>query len=423
MTLGCSSPAATADLANKKAVPVKAVSVTETPLERATTQPATIHAYYEAELRSKVSGYVQEIRADIGDAVKQGDVLAVIDVPEMEKQRQVIEARIARLEAEEQRASAQVDLAKAGIRAAEAKLNQAESEMSRAEASLAASDAEFSRTEDLVQRQSLQSRMLDEVRKRRDSERANKEAVASGIAAAEAEVGVATAQQKVLAADLESAQAETTIARRELEELDVMIAYTQLQAPFDGIVSERNLEPGDLVRKDSEVSDGKPLYVVSSIDKVRVRVSVPEADAALVSRGDEIRVTFPFFPAEAAVAGTVTRMAGSLDPSTRTMLVEAELENPDHKMLPGMFGEATISLSTKQTAHTLPARAIRFREEGGAYVYVIDDDQRVSVTEVVTGIDDGGTIEITSGLSPGQRVVDAHLKRFTPGQQVEVLKD
>ena len=103
------------------------------------------------------------------------------------------------------------------------------------------------------------------------------------------------------------------------------------------------------------------------------------------------------------------------------MLVEAEMENPDRKLLPGMFGQASITLSTRAAANTLPARAVRFGESGNAYVYVVGDDEAVRVVPVTTGIDDGSSIEILSGVTAGERVVDAHLQRFTTGQKVVVL--
>ncbi len=103
------------------------------------------------------------------------------------------------------------------------------------------------------------------------------------------------------------------------------------------------------------------------------------------------------------------------------MLVEAELPNPDQKLLPGMFGQATITLTTKVAANMLPARAIRFDESGQAYVYVIGQDETVSIVNVATGLDDGRSIEILAGVTTGQKVIDAHLKRFTAGQQVTIL--
>ena len=104
------------------------------------------------------------------------------------------------------------------------------------------------------------------------------------------------------------------------------------------------------------------------------------------------------------------------------MLVEVEIENPDGKLLPGMFGQATIDLSTKVAAATLPARAVRFDESGNAYVYILGSDDSVTVTDVKTGMDNGHSIEILSGVEAGQRVVDSHRERFTTGQKVTVLK-
>ncbi len=405
----------------QESIPVKTVSAVETNVQRTTTQPATVHPFYRAEVRAKVSGYVGEVKADIGDIVDAGATLAVIDVPEMHKQHEIIEARITQYESEEVRAEARVELAQANVRSAEARLDQAKSEMNRADASLAAMEAEFNRTADLVQRQSLESRMLDEVRKKRDSERANKEATASAIKSADADVAVAQARLTSAQADLKAVQAETAIARRQLEEVDVLMDYATLKAPFAGLVTQRHVDPGDLVRETSEVGNGQPLFVVSQVETVRVHIPVPEVDAALVSRGDAITLRFPSFPAEEPMTAQVTRLAGDLDPSTRTMLVEAEIQNPDRKLIPGMFGEASISLSTKVAATMLPARAVRFSESGEAYVYIVDDDSTVSVAPVKTGMDDGHSIQILAGLQPGQQVIDAHLKRFIDGEKVAPL--
>ena len=403
-------------------VAVKAVAVAEKEVVRTTVQPATVHAYYRAEIRAKAHGYVSQLKADIGDFVEAGAALAVIDVPEMEKQHQVMEARILRFQSEERRSVADVDLAKANVQSANAKLAQSKSQLNRAEAFLAAAEAEFDRTSDLVQRQSLERRVLDEVRKKRDSELANKESVASAITSAEADVVVAQAKQAAAEADLQATKGETDIARKEMEEIEVMMDYATLKAPFAGVVTSRSVDLGDLVREDHD-ADGQSLMVVSQVDKVRIHIPVPEVDAVLVNRGDAVSLTFPSFSDEDPIPASVTRVSSSLDPSTRTMLVEVELQNPDKKLVPGMFGQATITLSTKVAANMLPARAIRFDESGQAYVYVVGQDERVSVVNVTTGIDDGSTIEILSGVQSGQRVVDAHLKRFTTGQQVTIISN
>jgi HlyD family secretion protein len=421
---GCSADTPIAkNEAGQQHVAVRTVAVEVEEVERTTTQPATVYPFYRAEMRARASGYISEVKADIGDYVKAGDTLALVAVPEMQKQRQVIQARILRHQAEEKRAEAGISLAEAQVGSAEAKLAQAKSQMSRVEASLAAIQAEFDRTQDLVQRQSLESRMLDEARMKRDSELANKDATASAINSAEAEVKVAEANRAAAEADSQAAQADTSIARSQLEELDVLLAYAVLRAPFDGLVTQRSVDPGDLVREGSEVGHGEPLFVVSQLETVRVHIPVPEAEAALIRRGDAITLTFPSFPSEQSVTASVTRASGDLDPSTRTMLVEAELPNPDRKLLPGMFGQATITLGTKMAANMLPARAVRFDESGGAYVYVVDDEATVTVAKVDMGIDQGHSIEVKSGVTAGQRVIDAHLKRFTTGQKVTLVQD
>jgi HlyD family secretion protein len=421
--LGCSHATdATSQKKTTKPVPVKLVSVTQQKLALTSTQPATVLPFYQTEIRAKVSGYVKQVKADIGDYVKAGTVLATIDVPEMQKQHLISQARIKQFESEEKRAEAGIELSTANVRSAEAKLVQAKSELNRTKALVAAAQAEFSRTSDLVQRRSLESRILDEVRKKRDSELANQETMASAINSAVADVVVAQAKQKSAHAELQVAQAQTVIARRQLEELDVLLGYANLKAPFSGSVTTRSIAPGDLVREGNEVGKGEPLFVLNQIEKVRIQIPVPEADAALINRGDLVTLSFPSFPAEKKLKAAVTRFSGTLDPSTRTMLVEVEVPNPKRKLIPGMFGQATITLSTRVAANMLPARAIRFESSGQAYVYAVSEDDTVSVVQVTTGIDNGQLIEVLSGIQPGQKVVDAHLKRFTTGQKVSPVK-
>ena len=419
---GCLPPPPVAKTSDRdRVVAVRTVAVTEAEIQPTTLQPATVHPFYHSEVRPKASGFVSQLHVDIGDVVQAGQVLLEIDVPEMSKQREVIQARITRLQVDEKRAAAGVDLADAQVRSSQASLVEAESEMRRADASLAAAESEFQRTSDLVERGSLQDRMLDEVRKKRDSERAANQSVASAIDSAKANVAVSEAQKAAAQADLEAARAETMIAERELEELDVMIDYATVRAPIAGIVAQRNVEPGDLVGKASDQASTRPLLVINQVDKLRVRIPVPETDAARVNPGDEVTLTFPSFAGEPPIKATVTRRSGSLDPSTRTMIVEVELENTDGKLLPGMFGQASINLSGKVATNLLPARAIRFSDDGKAYVYVVGQDETVTVASIETGLDDGQSIQVRSGLLPGQRVIDAHLKRFTDGQKVTVL--
>lgn len=419
---GCSMPAAadrTADPEPKvtKPVAVKTVAVTSQEVRRTSVQPATVFPFYSAEIQAKVHGYVKEVKADIGDVVNAGDVLAIIDVPETALQRKMQIANVERQKAEEQRAQSGIDLAKANVLALQAMESEARSKLKQAEATLAATESEFQRTTDLVKRGALQPRILDEAKERRDAAAAGKAAVTATIESAAANVTVAAAKLKAAQAELKVAAAETTTKEREVEQTDELIKYATLTAPFSGVVTKRGIAPGDLV---SERSTAAPLFVISQLNKVRIHIPVPESDAAFVGPGDSISVNFPAFPDEEATTVSVTRSSGSLDPHTRTMLVEAEVDNTDGKYIPGMFGQATITLATNLASTVLPARAVRFSDKGDAYVYAVADET-ITVLQVTTGSDDGNTIEIASGLQPGQFVLDAHLQRFTDGQVVRVL--
>lgn len=419
--VGCSGrgPGSPEKLPSKvqKPVSVMTVAVQSDDVRRTTTQPATVRAFYEASIQPRIGGYISGVHADIGDFVKEGAALATIDVPEMKEQRAVLAAQIEKAKAEEERSRAGIALAKAGVQAANARLDEARSELQSVEASLAAAEAEFVRTNDLVERKSLEPRVLDEVRKKRDSEIARKAALTSAVDSADAAVNVAKAQQVSTEADLQAAEADTRISEQRLKELDELLKFASVTAPFAGVVTRRTAEPGNLV---GASGTGKPLFVLSRIDRVRVQISVPERDAAFVAVGDEVNLTFPSFSAEQDLKAEVTRTATSLDPSTRMMLVEAEVDNKDGRFLPGMFGQAIVSLGTNVAAPVLPARAVRFTDAGKAFVYVLKDDT-VSIVDVTTGEDDGSVIEIVSGVEPGQAVIDAHLQRFTEGQQVNVL--
>ncbi|MEZ6088614.1 MAG: efflux RND transporter periplasmic adaptor subunit [Pirellulaceae bacterium] len=258
------------------------------------------------------------------------------------------------------------------------------------------------------------------MRKRRDSELAAKKAVISAVAAAEAEVGVSEAEKSAAEARLKMSHSKTEVARRQLDELQVTLDFASVTAPFDGMVTQRHVDPGDLIESRGG-GDAKPLFVVSKVDKLRVRVPVPEVDAPFVEPGDPIIFTFPSFAAEPPLEATVTRRSGSLDPSTRTMIVEAEIENTEGRLLPGMFGQATITLETKVAATMLPSRAVRFDESGRAYVYLLDENDTVKLADITPGVDTGTEIEIVTGLQAGDVVIGPHLKRFREGQQVKPL--
>ncbi|HBE71444.1 MAG TPA: efflux RND transporter periplasmic adaptor subunit [Planctomycetaceae bacterium] len=417
-SIGC-QPARNNATNKSPLTPVKLVTAKEAEIQRTTTQPATVHGYFQSQVRAKVNGYCTQLTVDIGDVVAAGDELAQLAVPELEKQRDVLRARVRLQEARYAASQAGVQLAKAGLASAIARLEQSTSELQRGDAELAAAEAEYARTSDLVSRGSIQQRVLDEVTKKRDSSKAALQALQSAVSSMEAEVQIAQAEVSSANALLDTARAETSVSRGELEEIEVMLDYTTIRAPISGVVTQRDLELGELVETDGFGTP--PLLTISQIDVLRVRVAIPEVDAPFIQVGDKLELSLPSFSSESPIQATVSRTANALDVSSRTMLIEADVQNPSGKLLPGMFGSATITLTQGELATMLPARAVRFREDGSAYVYVVDGKNSVQITEVQTGFDNGKQIQIVSGIESGTAVIGTHLKRFTDGQQVTPL--
>ncbi len=402
---------------------VPAVRPQRTTLIRSTHQPATLHAFFEADLHAKVAGYLDQLHVDIGDRVAAGTTLAVIQVPEMQKSVDRQAAQVQRWKAEQQRAVAHHKLAVAGLEAARALHTQAEAEVQKAVAQLAADQLEFERVEQLVARQAVAGKVRDEIAKRRDASQAARAAAEAAAVSAKAQVTVAAEQVAVAESDVDAAKAQTLVAETELEELAVLLEYATIKAPFAGVVTRRNVSPGDLVRntQNSAEAPRKPLFVMSKIDRLRVHVAVPEDAAPFVDVGDAMTLKLRAFPQHPRT-GQVARTSGDIDPTTRTMLVEIELNNDDGQLLPGMYGEATLTLESVADALVLPAGAVRHTEQGQSYVYVIQADDTIRRVDVQPGLDDGKQIQIVAGLKGDERLVDAMIGRLADGQKVRVLE-
>jgi RND family efflux transporter MFP subunit len=413
-------------------VSVKVVHPTRQPLQRTTTQPGTIHAYHRAESYAKVAGYLKTLHVDIGSEVEENTPLAVIDVPEIEIAKEKQQATIQRLIANEGRHVASKELAAAGIKAAEAMRDEAVADVAKSAAQLTADQLEYERLQSLVKSKVVPKQLEEEAKKRRDTSQAAKNAADAAHRSAMANVTVATQQQSVAAADWLAALEETKVARKQLEEIEVLVEFATLRAPFKGVVTERNVDRGDLVRNIQSTSGdgGKPLFAIEQLDRVRIQIAVPENDAPWANKDDKVTLKLKSLVGRVLEGDdiVISRIAGVLDQSTRTMLVEVDLLNDDGALLPGMYGEATIILEVKPSALLLPVTALRHSKERPNFVYVLDGQDKVSIVNVVTGIDNVVTgtdevkkIEITSGLDENARVVDSTIGGLAAGQVVRVM--
>ena len=346
-----------------------------------TAQPATVRAFHEAELYAKVSGFLKELKADIGDTVVTGQVLAVIDVPEMEKAFERQGAEHALLERKKEQTEAAVGAAKAELEAFQ---------------------SEYERVKSLAETKTLPQRAADESRSRFESAKAK-------LIVAETEVKVG--------------EASVLAAQKILEEMEVLMDYASIKAPFGGVVTQRSVDPGDLVRNQAgSAAHGEPLFTVSQVAMMRVSVTVPEKDSVWVDVNDGAKMTFPALPGE-TFTGTVARTSRSLDPKTRRMDVEIDFENGKGRLLPGMYANVVIFMQ-ERTALVVPSGSIRFDGTGeSSVVYVVKGGTSISHVSVTTGRDDGNHIEIVSGLTGDERIVTGMLGRLQDGQSVKVLSN
>jgi RND family efflux transporter MFP subunit len=322
---------------------------------------ATLAAFEKADLFAKVTGYLSDVRVDIGDHVKAGQVLAVIDIPELEQQLAEDEAQLASKQSALETARRQVD-------------------HDRANRTL--QDITLKRQEALFKDQWVPAQMVDQTR--------------ADAAVAKANVGVAKANRTLAAHQIDLAAAT-------VEKTKALLAYSQIVAPFDGVVARRLVNRGDLVQAPTGTLM-TPLFTVQRIDTIRVFCDVPENDVPHLHIGDPAIVKPSGLDGQQFV-GKVTRFSLRLDPETRNMRTEIDLPNPDERLYPGMYAEVSLEMNRRPDALTVPAPAVGL-DSNGSFVYTITDD-RITRLAVKSGLTDKGRIEVTAGLSEETPVVTA----------------
>jgi RND family efflux transporter MFP subunit len=346
--------------------PVPSVQVT-TPhraaISRTLTLPGSVEAFEKAKLYAKVAGYLEKIAVDIGDRVKQGQVLAVLDIPEMTMEYAQAEAELAEAKAQHAKVQADYELQK----------------------------VIHERSKTLREREAITQQNLDE----------------------------AKAKYEVAAAGVKLAQARIDNTQAHLSKLKTLMDYAKIKAPFDGIVTERFVDPGALIQTATSASNVSPVVTVQRVDTVRVFADVPEPDVPAVDRGDPATLVLSALP-QKKFEGVVTRFASALDPLTRTMKVEVDFPNPEGLLRPGMYGNLTLALETRAEALTLPATAL-LTEKDNTFVYVVEDG-KVRKVEISTGIDDGIQVEIVKGLRGNEEVVVAGTSAVNDGGRVRAVR-
>jgi len=216
---------------------------------------------------------------------------------------------------------------------------------------------------------------------------------------------------------LVEAQSRLDTAIAEEAEAEAQMAYATIQAPFAGIVTARTIDPGDMVyQANSPKGSGQPLLRVAKVDVIRIKTYVPERDSVWADVGDAATVTFDALPGR-TFAGQIARVSGALDPATRTMQVEVDLQNGDGRIRPGFYGQTRLALERRAGALTLPAAAVH-SDPTGAHVYVVGTGGVARRVGVELGLEEAGAIEIVSGLAGGENIVTGAVANLADGAAV-----
>jgi len=356
---------ATAD-ADAQTLAVDVVRARAAPTTDVLTLPGETRAWYESTIYARVSGYAASWKVDIGDSVKKGQVLATIDTPDLDAQ----------------------------LRAAEAKLKASVADVAVAEANVGYAKSNYDRIwfspKGVVSQQ--------------DREQAKAE-YDSGIA------------------KVNAAQAQVNIDQAEVDRLTTLESFKQVTAPFDGTITSRRIDIGDLVTAGS-TSNTTSLFNIAQDDPMRVFVDVPQDASAAISVGQAAQVTSGRF-AGRVFTGKVARTARAIDPVSRTLRVEVDIANPDTALISGMYVQVLFHLQQRATVQ-VPASALIYRSSGPQVAVIsgvgVDGQGQVNFRSVEIAHDEGDVVQIDSGLSPDDLVALNISNQINDGQKVRAVE-
>jgi RND family efflux transporter MFP subunit len=320
--------------------------------------PGTMQALTEAPILARTDGYLKRRLVDIGDRVRTGQVVAEIDAPELDQQ---------------------IHQAEASIEQAAAAIEQAQANLEQGKANRELARITSERMQQLTARGIAPQQEGDQSRAQLAAQDANVQALEKAILAQ---------------------RSNLTAAKANLARLQELQGYRLVKAPFDGVITLRNVDTGALVSTGNTL-----LYRIAQIGTLRTYVNVPQSHVNSVHVGQAAVLTVSHFPGR-SFRGTVTRTANALDPATRTMLVEVDVPNGDGALFPGTYAEVELSGAQVNPPLVVPAAALVFRTDG-AQVAVVQSDQTVHLQKITVGRDYGDRVEILQGLTEGTTIVAA----------------
>jgi HlyD family secretion protein len=415
LAVGCEpSPKREAGKASPAMTRVEIVHPERHTVRRSVGEPGELQAFETTPIHAKIAGYVKNWTVNIGAVVKKGQVLAELSVPELNAEIRQKEASVRHAVAQQEQAKAAIKMADANVAGAEAKLVEVRAGVKRAEADLSLWQSQTERVQGLVNGRAATEQLLDETRSKLHSAEAARAEIDAKVKTAEVAVLQSRAARDQAHSDLGAAIAATEVAIADTRRIEALLGYCKIEAPFNGIVTQRNVDTGDLTRPGA---DAEALFIIARSDIATIRVNVPEGFASEVNPGDRAEVKLQEMKGK-TVEGKVSRISWALDPKTRTIRVEIDIPNPRAKLLPGLYAYATVIVEEHFDVLTVPTTAIITEKEKTFCVVIAGG--RAERRPIALGIKDGTFAEVVSGLDESEAVVTANAASLTDGQTVAV---
>lgn len=325
---------------------VQVISASALSATQGLTLPGHLDAWIATPIHARVGGYLKQWNVDIGQKVAAGQLLALIDTPELDQQ-----------------------------------FEQAKAELVRAEANVRLADTTAKRWRDLLSSHSVSTQEADEK-----------------------------------ASEAETARANRLAAKADVDRLAALESFKRIVAPFDGTVTARNTDIGDLI--DANANGGAPLFSIADTSKMRLYVQVPQGYASSIVPGMQVRLLVLGHGGE-TVEGTLVGTSKAINRTSGTLLAQFRVDNPRQDLLPGDFAEVQLSTHGAANTVTVPATTLLFRAEG-PQIAVLGKDNKVVLRDVHIAMDLGDKLEIDQGLHPDDRIIDHPTDSLAQGDVVQL---
>jgi HlyD family secretion protein len=382
---------------------VEVLTIKKSAFHRRTNQPGTVEPSQKVDVLPTASGNVSQLLVDIGSAVKKGDLLAVIEAPELRLDVARSEALVSQAKARIQTAKSRVQVAESAVRTAMATMSSSEAALNAAEAQVTYRKKQAERLRQLFDRQAVEHRLLEEEEERLRAVEAEAFAAKVQVTVTKAAIEEARAKVQAAMADIGENQEGLRLTELDREKAQTMQNTTRIRSPIDGIVTRRTGHVGEFLRSASS-GGSLPIFTIVQTSTVRIVTLVPDADVPNIAVGDPATFEVDALPGR-EYKGTVSRTAVALEPGTRTMRVEIDLDNPDGRLRPGMYGRVEIRLATLPDAVviSIPNSAL-ISGTSGSYCFVVFDGHAVATMVSVDSVYANNPV-VLSGLKEGDVVV------------------